>query len=281
MKIEKFKDATGSKCVRIEFDDILEYAEYADEVPQDNESRTLSDNAWAGGTFQDGIDQAKTGNPELVKQFFDGANILAAMIEEEKIGEIRDVVGEYFDVADYLSGEPEVFRRDEYGDRKPVVPVYANFSCSWNVNPKHIVNRGCAIVALCDELSKAGFIVDLHVVEACEWRCTKYYTKINIANDPLDLDGLAFLIANPLNLRRLWFAMFERLNNESDCGGYGSPSEYDLQEIFDTGLSGFYFTTNMHQAYKPSNYDTLEHAKDHVLDMIQRFKESAEQVILG
>lgn len=281
MKIDHFKDASGSKCVKIEFDDILEYAEYADEVPEGNTSRKDRDITWAGGTFQQAVDQAKTGNPELVKQFFDGANILAAMIEEEKIGEIRDVVGEYFDVADYLSGEPEVFRRDEYGDRKPVVPVYANFSCSWTVNPKLIVNRGCAIVALCDELSKAGFIVDLHVVEACEWYGKKYYTKINISNDPLDLDGLAFLIANPLNLRRLWFAMFERVNNESDCGGYGSPSEYDLQEIFDTGLSGFYFTSNRHQAYKSSNYDTLEHAKDHVLDMIQRFKESAEQVILG
>ena len=281
MKIEKFKDATGSKCVKIEFDDILEYAEYADEVPEGNESRTMSNNAWCGGTFQDGIDQAKTGNPELVKQFFDGANILAAMIEEEKIGEIRDVTGEYFDVADYLSGEPEVFRRDEYGDRKPVVPVYANFTASCGVKAEHIVNRGCAIVALCDELSKAGFIVDLHVVEASEWRGTKYYTKINIANDPLDLDTMAFTIANPLCLRRLWFAVLEHLTNRSECGSYGTPAEYDLQEIFDTGLSGFYFTSNRHKAYSKEHYDTLEHAKEHILDMIQQFKESAEQVILG
>lgn len=281
MKIEKFKDATGSNCVRIEFADILEYAEYADEVPEGNESRRMSNNAWCGGTFQDGIDQAKTGNPELVKQFFDGANILAAMIEEEKIGEIRDVTGEYFDVADYLSGEPEVFRRDEYGDRKPVVPVYANFTASCNVDPKCIVNRGCAIVALCDELSKAGFIVDLHVVEASIYRKTKYYTKINIANDPLDLDTMAFTIANPLCLRRLWFAVLEHLEGEAHCGGYGVPSEYDLQEIFDTGLSGFYFTSDRHQAYSRGHYDTLEHAKDHILDMIQKFKESAEQVILG
>lgn len=263
------------------FDDILDYVEYCNAVPDENYSKCNDDDDWCGGTFADAVKQATTGNPDLVKDFFDGVNVVAAMIEEEKTGEIRDVTGEYFDVADYLSGEPEVFRRDEYGERKPVVPVYANFSMNGLISTEVIKNRGIAITALCDELSKSGFIVDLNVVHAAKYNGKMFYTKIRLQNDPLDIDTLAFCIANPLCLRRLWFGMLERATNDSHCGGYGSPREYDLQEIFDSGLSGFYFTSSSHDVYSSYNYSSLKNAKDHVLKMIEKFKDSAEQVILG
>lgn len=267
--------------VMLYFDDILDYVEYCNAVPQKNNSKHRTDNDWCGGTFADAVKQATTGNPDLVKDFFDGVNAVSAMIEEEKVGEIRDVTGEYFDVADYLSGEPEVFRRDEYGERKPVVPVYANFSMRCDISTDTIKNRGIAITALCDELSKSGFIVDLNVVHAVEYCNKKYYTKIHLQNDPLDIDTLAFCVANPLCLRRLWFALLENITKESCCGGYGRPSEYDLQEIFDTGLSGFYFTSSGHNVFRREYYSSLENAKTHVLAMIEKFKDSAEQVILG
>ena len=149
-----------------EFSDIIDFAEYAEAIPDDYHAKNNDDEdftEWAGGTWEEALAQARTGNPELVKQLFDGVNVINAMIEEEKVGEIRDVTGEYFDVADYLSGEPEVFRRDEYGERKPVVPVYASFSMNWRTSNDVIRNRGCAIVALCDELARSGFIVDLNL----------------------------------------------------------------------------------------------------------------------
>lgn len=267
--------------VVLQFDDILEYVEYANAVPAANYSKSRTDNDWCGGTFADAVKQATTGNPDLVKDFFDGVNVVSAMIEEEKVGEIRDVTGEYFDVADYLSGEPEVFRRDEYGERKPVVPVYANFSMSCYISTDVIKNRGIAITALCDELSKSGFIVDLNVVHAVGYCGKKYYTKIHLQNDPLDIDTLAFCVANPLCLRRLYFAELENATQKSNCGGYGTPCEYDLQEIFDTGLSGFYFTSSGHKVFRTGNYNSLENAKNHVLGMIEKFKDSVEQVILG
>ena len=263
------------------FDDILDYVEYCNAVPESNRSKSRTDNAWCGGTFAEAVKQATEGNPDLVKDFFDGVNVIQAMIEEERTGEIRDVTGEYFDVADYLSGEPEVFRRDEYGERKPVVPVYVNFSMHCDISTEVIKNRGIAITALCDELSKSGFIVDLNVVHAVEYGAGKYYTKIKLQNDPLDIDTLAFCVANPMCLRRLWFALLENVTDQSSCGGYGSPREYDLQEIFDTGLSGFYFTSSLHRTFDSYNYSSLRFAKDHVLGMIDKFKSSAEQVILG
>ena len=109
----------------------------------------------------------------------------------------------------------------------------------------------------------------------------RYMTNISVQLDPLDLDTAAFIIANPLCLRRLWFAALEAYTEQSSCGGYGRPSEYDSKDIFDSGLSGFYFVSSLHGCYHEVNYRTVESAKTHVLSMIEKFKESAEQVILG
>lgn len=265
------------------FEDVIEFAEFANTVPAGNYSKkdTYDRIEFTGGTYADAIKQATTGNPELVTELFDGVNVLEAMIEEEKVGEIRDVTGEYFDVADFLSGEPEVFRREEIGFQKPVVPIYATLSMYCGISNKMIKNRGCAIVALVDELSRSGFIVDLNLVVGLRHDGKNYYAKIKVRTDPLDIDTVAFIIANPLCFRRLCFSFLELSSGESYCGGYGFPIEYDLSEIFSTGLSGFYFVSSSHSEFRSDNYRTLESAKAHILGMIEQFKESASQIILG
>lgn len=270
----------------LEFDDILDFVAYADAGPKDGYSKKYMDKGFCNGTYEDAVKQACTGNPELVQSFFDGVNVLSAMIEQDEVGEIRDVTGEYFDVADFLSGEPEVFRREEMGDHRQVIPVYANFSMKSEIDQTTIRNRGCGIIALCDELSKSGFIVDLRLVHAIEKGAFDtftgtYYTNIRVGLNPLDLDTAAFIIANPLCLRRLWFSVLEHATEKRNCGGYGRPSEYDLSDIFDSGLSGFYFTSSGHRVFSNAHYKTLEATKTHILGMIDSFNSSAEQVILG
>ena len=277
----------GSNKIIQEYGSLLDFVEFAEGNPYYQQSRSHKNTAetieFSGGSWEDAVRQAKTGNPELVYELFNGVNIINAMIEEEKIGEIRDVTGEYFDVADYLSGEPEVFRRDEFGDKRPVVPVYANFAMNCTVSNTVIKNRGCGIVALCDELAKSGFIVDLNMCKSDTYCRRTYYTKIHVAIDPLDLDAAAFIVANPLCHRRLWFSVLERSEKNKNCDSYGYPGEYDLDEIFATGLSGFYFTSSNHSLFQDNRekYETLEGTKDHIMNMVERFKEKAEQVIWG
>jgi hypothetical protein len=272
----------GNKIIQ-KYSSLLDFVEFAEGGPvkgwsRNNNSKRIS---FTGGTWEDAIKQATTGNPELVQELFNGVNIINAMIEQERIGEIRDVTGEYFDVADYLSGEPEVFRREEFGDQRPVVPVYANFAMNCSISNNVIKNRGCGIIALCDELSKSGFIVDLNMCKSDDYCGKVYYTKIHVANDPLDLDTAAFIVANPMCHRRLWFAVLERSEKNKHCGTYGFPGEYDLDEIFATGLSGFYFASSNHSVFDRENYNSLKATKDHIMDMVERFKEKAEQVIIG
>ena len=263
------------------FDSTIEYAEFAEKCPDNATTREDGMISWHGGTWEDACKQVRTGNPELVKQLFEGSNIVNALIESDRNGEIRDVTGEYFDVADFLSGEPEVFRRQELDGQRQVVPVWVNFGMLSDVKPKIIVNRGCAIVALVDELQNAGFIVDLRVVKGTDHRIFgKIYADIKVRTDPVDLDELAFLIANPLNLRRMWFACLESWQQKSFYG-MGLTIEYDLQELFDSGLSGFYFVGSSHNLFRSYNYETLKNAKEHITEMINQFKESAEQVIIG
>ena len=278
----------GKNKFLMEYDDILDFTSYAEGGPEDGCSRkdTPERINFAGGTWDDAVKQARTGNPELVKSFFKGVNVLSAMIESEKSGEIRDVTGEYFDVADFLSGEPEVFRREEFIERRQVVPVYASSAMHFEISNTVIKNRGCGIIALCDELCKSGFIVDLRMVHGVkpsfmDHFIENYYMKIKVRLDPLDLDSAAFIIANPLFLRRLYFAALERVTNSRVLGGYGCPIEYDLSEIFDSGLSGFYFTSSTHNVFRTSNYNSVEATKKHILSMIEAFKNNAEQVILG
>lgn len=265
------------------FEDVIEFAEFANTVPAGNYSKkdTYDRIEFAGGTYADAMRQATTGNPELVTELFDGVNVLEAMIEEGKVGEIRDVTGEYFDVADFLSGEPEVFRRDEIGLQKPVVPIYATLSMHCGISNETIKNRGCAIVALVDELSRSGFIVDLNLVVGLRHDEKNYYAKIKVRTDPMDIDTVAFIIANPLCLRRLCLSLLEITSNQSYCHGYGYSIEYDLPDLYDTGLSGFYFVSSNHSEFRSDNYRTLESAKAHILGMVEQFKESASQIILG
>ena len=274
----------GNKVIQ-EYSSLMDFVEYAEGSPFGKESRSHNNSAekvrFSGGTWEDAVKQAKTGNPELVTELFNGVNIINAMIEEDRIGEIRDVTGEYFDVADFLSGEPEVFRREEFGDKRPVVPVYANFAMHSGISNTTIRNRGCGIIALCDELAKSGFIVDLNMCKSDSYNGKVYYTKINVQLDPLDLDTAAFIVANPMCHRRIWFAVLERSEHDPYCGSYGFPGEYDLDEIFATGLSGFYFVSSNHDLFDSCYWSSLKRTKDHIMDMVEQFKEKAEQVILG
>ena len=265
------------------FDNTLEYADYSAKCPKDCEARNISKICirWSGGTYEQAQEQVRTGNPELVKRLFEGTDIVNALIEADKKGEIRDVTGEYFDVADYLSGEPEVFRRQENEGTKPVVPVWINFGMMSDVEPQTIVNRGSAIVALVDELQSNDYIVDLRVVKGTQhsW-LGKIYADIKLRTDPVDLDELAFLVANPLNMRRMWFGVLESWQ-QKELAFMGATIEYDLDELFETGLSGFYFVGSRHRLFEESNFRSLENAKAHIMQMINSFKESAAQVILG
>ena len=162
------EEKKGNKTIW-DFDGIGDVVEFSNSNSVWDESsssrRIREDSSFVNGTYEDAIEQAKFGNPDLVKVMYDGVEVLNAMIEKDGVAFSRDVTGEFFDVGDFLTGEPECWwRDDELAGRRQVIPVYASISMDCNVTQEQIRNRGCAIVALCDMLQQNGFIVDLKIV---------------------------------------------------------------------------------------------------------------------
>lgn len=262
-----------------EFEGVGAYAEFAIAGPSDGRSRDNSkyNIRFSGGTWEEAVSQAQIGNPELVQEIAFGTSQISEILYAGSLGWMRDVTGDFFDVADYLSGEPEVFRRQEFVEQKPVIPVYANFSMRYNIPNEIIKNRGCAIVALCDELQKAGYIVDLRLVHCAEYRGKRRVINIKIANDPLDLDAVAFVLANPLCLRRVYLAFLENVEKNSDCGSYWRPADME----FDEGQTGFFFGSSRHCSFSLGNFTSLERAKDHISSMLDEMQNNPGKLIYG
>lgn len=259
------------------FDGLIEYADIANSVPSDNTSKTCADNKFAGGTFADAIHQAKTGNPEFVKDFFAGIKELEALIDGDRPLEIRDVAGDYFDIADYLNGEPEVFRRQENMSEPRVVKIVVNAGMKSLIGNSLINNRGMVIVALCDELQKQGFIVDLTILKLTLYCRKLYATYIPVPNNPLDIDSVAFMVANPLFQRRLSFAILEKNTNKKSCFAQGYGHSEDPENID----CNFYFSSSNHHRFNQYNYSNLNDAKALIMDMLNQYAENKNQVIYG
>ena len=69
----------------------------------------------------------------------------------------------------------------------------------------------------------------------------------------------------------------ERYTGEDNCGRYGHPHEYEVDEV----SSGFLFVSSLHNEFNSWCYETLEAAKNHVLGMIERYNSSPGQVVCG
>lgn len=263
-----------------EFDSVSDFVEYSSKGPENGTSRAEYLTEKAGGTWEQALEQAVTGNPELVHEIAYGVGKIEGLIEKDNPGWIRDVTGDFFDVADFLSGEPEVFRREELNEKKMVVPVYANFSMSHNIPNDVIKNRGCAIIALVDELQRAGFIAELSLVFGSRYNAVYRYIKINISQDPVDLDAAAFVLANPMCLRRVYLAFLERECKRSDCGGYGMPVEFPVSRIIENAeLGGINFGSSSSGCFDRRDYSSLENAKDHVENLLAALSRNPGKVV--
>lgn len=274
------KKCLSKKEFLFEFDSVSDFVEYSSQGPENGTSRAKYRTETAGGTWEQALEQAITGNPELVQEIAYGVGKIDGMIGKDTPGWIRDVTGDFFDVADFLSGEPEVFRREELNEKKMVVPVFANFSMSHRISNEAIKNRGCAIIALVDELQRAGFIAELSLVFGSLYRNVYRYIKINISQDPVDLDAAAFVLANPMCLRRVYLAFLERECKKSDCGGYGSPVEFPVSRIIETAeFGGINFGSSSSGYFDERDYCDLETSKDHVETILTELSRNPGKVV--
>lgn len=212
---------------------------------------------WSGSaSFQEAWDLARFGWPDGRKLI----DALTSQVEHLTADLVTrptvafDVTGDCVDVGRFLSGEPECmmhFEQEEIQGAGRVVRVRIDVAASAAVDPKDMMKRGAAALALVDCLENAGRSCE--IVFTC---CTEVgnsridnIVMLKEAGAPVEMDSLAFAIAHPSSLRRIGFAAWEHENEglRDACGiphgGYGKavapkhcPAEIIVPSMY--GLNG-------------------------------------------
>lgn len=147
-----------------------------------------------------------------------------------------DFGGAYVDMGRYVEGDPECmvnFSATADKSMGRVVKVVVAGTASAYIDPKDIIKRGIAVLALIDTINKLGFGVELWWDSTIEGRGNGnlYSTavKLHDSADTLDINSVMFSLAHPSMLRRLTFSVQERSEKQAEQGanggGYGVPAD--------------------------------------------------------
>lgn len=152
-----------------------------------------------------------------------------------------DVAGGTVNVARFLSGEPRnmmvnrLVKLPKVGRR---VTVLAHLGASGAMTVDEMLQRGTALVALCEALRMAGIGTTVHIGFGASsgpmgtGRIYSMTTEVANSANQYDMESIMFAIANPSMFRRLCFGVLEGLGSEwrqivrVDDGTYGYPAQF-------------------------------------------------------
>jgi len=155
-----------------------------------------------------------------------------------------DVTGDYIDMGQYVTGEPECFGNVTC-EPMPMecLDILIDTCFSSSVNQDAIYNRGAAITTIIDELQKSYFVnVTIAAKVGANSKMTsglEIVFNIDMKNE-YSRDLVAFYTANSAFFRRICFAIMEIYFNKETLGGYGNVKplpKKDGQILFPAGSS--------------------------------------------
>ena len=211
---------------------------------RERHSRDRSRREWHGSaSFEQTVELALHGWPDGVAGMSDRLDVLMPMLPTRRsVPElIMAAVGPgTLDMNRYTMGHPEpwhTWRPSEFDEDIPngqIVPVYFNISTSCGVNAETMYEKGALICALIDLLERSGrraeVILQMGIIDYGGYGNNGILFEVTVkrAQDPLDLDRVAFALANASCFRRLGFSLLEQLPHSlrakySVGYGYGYP----------------------------------------------------------
>ncbi len=237
---------------RLEFTSLEQFLAYV-ESPSDmrtTRASHYSDHQYNGtrfmgtDTFDEAIKLARYGWDEGTKMIEEMSLALTdEIIKTIDVPEIRfDVTGDELDIGRFVEGEPEDFMElvpVEIEQEPKVLKVVVAVGALANVEGRAMMRKGEAAVALIDALEKCGKRIEVDVVSATSNRSSTSATIVRVkeANEPVNLATLAFALAHPSMLRRLFFANREHWTpaERSALGinlrdGYGRTRDVDAED---------------------------------------------------
>lgn len=162
-----------------------------------------------------------------------------AEIEGEAAGlEYRfDESGEEVDVGAYLAGDERPWLDPKLDATKPIIRIGVNISASCAVSADTMMARGCMIAAVCRYLERLDYGTQIYVFEhgsggfgGASDKCHTGCLFLKDSTEYLDPKKLAFWLAHPAVLRRLFFRVIEW--SDFNLGsGYGTPADWQSDEF--------------------------------------------------
>lgn len=216
------------------------------------------DKKWSGtNTWEENLALADVGwtemTPKLVMAVEKCQNEVFRLLPHLDV--TRDYEGETFDMGEFMTGEPEYWRKwDHVGQEKPTVYITLNCAASCGIETGKIIRRGSAMISLCGALELLGYPVQITVLE---WTRHGYgygasqatVVPVKMPGEVMDYPRVAYAMAHPAMLRRSCFRVqewprFYRDFGAYDGGSYGSPgdpNEEQLTELLQSPKYSIYF----------------------------------------
>jgi hypothetical protein len=244
------------------FEDLHEFWEFSfRESNAYNKSSRKHASDWGGGlNWQDSKNLALKGWQEgliEVDKFQARINdLITSKIVRHK--PVYAVAGNYIDIGNYLSNDPECFITKEYDENNQkgkIITIVCSIGFSAAISPETIIQRGIMVCALIDAIEYAGYRAEVIANVALARNNSnrdgsnkeKGWLEIDVtikkANQALNRIELAFCLAHPAILRRIMFSVAE-IEGWSDFAiDYGYPSKATnkgdiyIEEVFSEVVS--------------------------------------------
>ena len=193
-----------------------------------------SDMTWAmGTTLATALSMARFGWPEgreaFVGHMIDAKATGAAVALQQVTAFHNDVMGILVDVGAYMAGAPDnmIMIDEQAMAPAPVVVLNVGLGYSGETSSKAVHHYGAAICLLIESLQLKGHSVEVNMVRHNSKKGDIHSLTVNVkgANEPMDIDKLAFALAHPAMLRRIaWRALETVAGAFKNFGwGYGKP----------------------------------------------------------
>lgn len=148
-----------------------------------------------------------------------------------------DVAGSHPDVPVFLSGDPcnMINDGDVRAKVKPIIHIIVNKTQHFGIGKQKIFNFGAALMVCMDQIEACGTRVELEAIFCAIGDKGDFFTThttLKRAGEHVEKNRIAYAMANPGFLRRLWFSVVEQYQKYDEWFyGYGKPSEMNERNI--------------------------------------------------
>ncbi len=236
MKKETFYN-NNKQIIHYQFDSILEILDFIEKnkrITSSESSETGDKNFTGTNSFAQAFDMCKNGyfskNVESFQNiFFKLQEIITKKIQLIKVK--HDFVGGFPDVPLYLIGHPLNMINLDIKQKKALPKIIFHFNASISSCKKKstIEKKGLVTLLLYEIFKRLNFPVEIHLHEVCSHRDIVLNNSLILLkeNDMLNISKIYFPLVHPSFLRRIMFALEERIPElkytQSFFSGYGYP----------------------------------------------------------